>query len=136
MDVKEPILDDVVNDADQPQDDVDPKNDKSTGFKQPPRPETPDPEWNKDPNHEKEILCINYKDKGCKVRLKGIKEMIPRLWIPIKVAYDRNAELGIYHPPKHQLFYISQINRISRHEVYSTMKILSVIEKKVDKQFE
>nr|GEV75770.1 hypothetical protein [Tanacetum cinerariifolium] len=50
MDVEEPILDDVVNDADQPQDDADPKNDKSTGFKQPPRPETPDPEWNKDPN--------------------------------------------------------------------------------------
>ncbi|GKE47777.1 hypothetical protein Tco_1479035, partial [Tanacetum coccineum] len=44
----EPILDDVVNDADQPQDDVDPKKDKSTWFKQPPRPETPDLEWNKD----------------------------------------------------------------------------------------
>ncbi|GJZ32192.1 hypothetical protein Tco_0577628 [Tanacetum coccineum] len=36
MDVEEPILDDVVNDADQPQDETDPKNDKSTWFKQPP----------------------------------------------------------------------------------------------------
>ncbi|GKF80885.1 hypothetical protein Tco_0239487, partial [Tanacetum coccineum] len=33
MDVDEPILDDVVNDVDQPQDDVDPNNDKSTWCK-------------------------------------------------------------------------------------------------------
>ncbi|GJT61611.1 hypothetical protein Tco_1005144 [Tanacetum coccineum] len=44
MDVEQPILDDVVNDADKPHDDADPKKDKSTWFKQPPRPETPDPE--------------------------------------------------------------------------------------------
>ncbi|GKE33834.1 hypothetical protein Tco_1453156, partial [Tanacetum coccineum] len=50
MDVEEPILDDVVNDVDQPQDDVDPKNDKSTWFKQPPKPENPNLEWNKDLN--------------------------------------------------------------------------------------
>nr|GEU86116.1 hypothetical protein [Tanacetum cinerariifolium] len=42
MDVEEPILDDVVNDANQPQHDVDPKNDKSTWFKQSPKPKTPD----------------------------------------------------------------------------------------------
>ncbi|GJW18435.1 hypothetical protein Tco_0025871 [Tanacetum coccineum] len=44
MDVEQPILDDVVNDDDQPHDDADPKKDKSTWFKQPPRPETPNPE--------------------------------------------------------------------------------------------
>ncbi|GJV61349.1 retrovirus-related pol polyprotein from transposon TNT 1-94 [Tanacetum coccineum] len=41
---------DVVNDADRPQDDVAPKTNKpsrDTWFKQPPRPPTPDPEWNK-----------------------------------------------------------------------------------------
>ncbi|GJY08080.1 hypothetical protein Tco_0375134 [Tanacetum coccineum] len=41
---------DVVNDANRPQDDVAPKTDKlsrDTWFKQPPRPLTPDPEWNK-----------------------------------------------------------------------------------------
>ncbi|GKE73557.1 hypothetical protein Tco_1535598, partial [Tanacetum coccineum] len=48
MDMEEPIRDDVVNDADQPQDDVDPRKDNSTWFKQHPRPETADPEWNKD----------------------------------------------------------------------------------------
>ncbi|GJS48445.1 hypothetical protein Tco_0598566 [Tanacetum coccineum] len=48
MDVEEPILDDVVNDTDQPQDDANPKKDMSTWFKQPARPKTPDPKWNKD----------------------------------------------------------------------------------------
>ncbi|GKD41252.1 hypothetical protein Tco_1261459, partial [Tanacetum coccineum] len=43
MDVEEPIMDDVVND-DQPQDDAALRKDNSTWFKQPPRPETPDPE--------------------------------------------------------------------------------------------
>ncbi|GJR89276.1 hypothetical protein Tco_0213287 [Tanacetum coccineum] len=61
--------------------------------------------------------------------------MIPKLWSPVKVAYDRNDELGISHwGPKRQLFYISQINRISKHDVYSTMKILSVLRVKVDER--
>ncbi|GJV75368.1 hypothetical protein Tco_1506952 [Tanacetum coccineum] len=61
--------------------------------------------------------------------------MIPKLWSPVKVAYDRNDEQGISHwGPKRQLFYISQINRISKHDVYSTMKILSVLRVKVDQR--
>ncbi|GJU91723.1 hypothetical protein Tco_1304146 [Tanacetum coccineum] len=48
MDLKEPSIDYVVNDTDQPQDDDDPKKDNSTWFKQPPRPEPLDPEWKKD----------------------------------------------------------------------------------------
>ncbi|GKF89641.1 hypothetical protein Tco_0263604 [Tanacetum coccineum] len=48
MDMEEPILYDVVNEADQPQDDVAPTQGKPIWFKQPPRPHTPDLEWNKD----------------------------------------------------------------------------------------
>nr|GEV71185.1 hypothetical protein [Tanacetum cinerariifolium] len=44
MGVEKPILNDVVNEADQPQDDVALKKDDSTWFKQPPTLETPDPE--------------------------------------------------------------------------------------------
>ncbi|GJS75621.1 hypothetical protein Tco_0725502, partial [Tanacetum coccineum] len=50
MEVEEPIRDDVVNDVDQPRDDVDPKKDNSTWFTQHTRPETHDPEGNKDKN--------------------------------------------------------------------------------------
>ncbi|GJZ42397.1 hypothetical protein Tco_0589283 [Tanacetum coccineum] len=40
------LLKNVANDADQPQDDYAPREDNSTWFKQPPRPETPNPDWN------------------------------------------------------------------------------------------
>ncbi|GKA83722.1 integrase, catalytic region, zinc finger, CCHC-type containing protein [Tanacetum coccineum] len=50
MNVEEPILDDVVNEADQLQDDATPTQGNPIWFKQPPRPPTPDPEWNKDKN--------------------------------------------------------------------------------------
>ncbi|GJX11292.1 hypothetical protein Tco_0201151 [Tanacetum coccineum] len=47
---------------------------------------------------------------------------------PIKVAYDKYAALGIsYWGPKRQRFYGYMINRKFRHDVYSTMRILSVI---------
>ncbi|GJQ90826.1 hypothetical protein Tco_0001965 [Tanacetum coccineum] len=204
MYVEEPILDDVVNDVDQPQDDDEPKKDMSTWFKQPPRPETPDPEWNKDinvddgheqtwfndlVNAEKDPLTFDYmmatpidftkfamnrlkkdkltkadlvgpiykllkgtcrssieleynieqcylalmdqldwtnpevdrcpydlskplplqgpperkytalitKTKAARYALEGIEDMIPNLLRLVKVAYDRNSELGISH---------------------------------------
>nr|GEY33897.1 hypothetical protein [Tanacetum cinerariifolium] len=85
MDVEEPILDDVVNDANQPQDDADLKKDKSTGTK-------------------RKYYASITKTKAARYELEGIEEMIPRLWSPIKVAYDRNAELGIYHwGPKQEI---------------------------------
>ncbi|GJV40172.1 hypothetical protein Tco_1418612 [Tanacetum coccineum] len=56
--------------------------------------------------------------------------------IAAKVGYDKDVERGIKHwGPKHQLYYRSQINRLSKHSVYSTLKILSVVRVKVDKQF-
>ncbi|GJR25469.1 hypothetical protein Tco_1101701 [Tanacetum coccineum] len=55
---------------------------------------------------------------------------------PIKVAYNKDVALEISHwGPKRQLFYMSQINRFSKHDVFSTMKILSVVSVKVDKQY-
>nr|GEW45082.1 hypothetical protein [Tanacetum cinerariifolium] len=94
MDVEEPILDDVVNDADQPQDDADPKNDKSTST-------------------ERKYYASITKTKAARYELEGIEEMIPRLWIPIKVAYDMNDELGIYHwGPKQEIV----VRRVDKKE--------------------
>nr|GEU95617.1 hypothetical protein [Tanacetum cinerariifolium] len=144
INVEEPIIDDVVNNADQPEDDANPKKDNPTWFKQTPRPETPNPEWKKDSNIvegpeqklRKEVHCINYQDKGPRYELEIIEGMILRLWSPVKVAYDKDVALGIFHwGPKRKLFYRSQINRKSRHDVFFTMKILSEIRVKVDKQF-
>ncbi|GKE95099.1 hypothetical protein Tco_1579954 [Tanacetum coccineum] len=46
IDVEEPTQDEGVKHMDQPQADDTPKNDYSIWFKQPPRPETLDPDWN------------------------------------------------------------------------------------------
>ncbi|GKE01759.1 hypothetical protein Tco_1389742 [Tanacetum coccineum] len=67
------------------------------------------------------------KTKAASYELKGIEDMIPKLWSVAKVSYYKDAESRIKHwGPKRQLFYISQLNRFSMHDVYSPLKILSV----------
>ncbi|GJT91359.1 hypothetical protein Tco_1080204 [Tanacetum coccineum] len=86
-------------------------------------------------NSERKYTTLITKTKAVKYELEFVEDMIPKLWSPVKVAYDKNAKLGILHwGPKRQLFYRSQINRFSKHEVYSTMKILSMIRVKADKR--
>nr|GEV73187.1 hypothetical protein [Tanacetum cinerariifolium] len=51
-------------------------------------------------------------------------------------VYNKDVGYGVLHwGPNRQLFYRSQIKRLSRHDVYSTLKILSVVSVTVDKQF-
>ncbi|GJV30698.1 hypothetical protein Tco_1387146 [Tanacetum coccineum] len=108
---------------------------KDDFFKKPIRPPTPDPEWNTRKsvddaleqnfffNNDLEYLRrgstdIKYststtKTKAAKYEIKGIEDMVPKLWSPIKVTYDK----------------------VSRHDVYSTMRILSVTSVTVDKWY-
>nr|GEW50776.1 hypothetical protein [Tanacetum cinerariifolium] len=50
LDDEEPVVDEVVNTKEHPQDDVGTSQDRSKWFNQSPRPGTLDPEWSKDPN--------------------------------------------------------------------------------------
>nr|GEU83973.1 hypothetical protein [Tanacetum cinerariifolium] len=210
--------DDVVNDTDYPQDDVSPKTKKpsrDTWFKQPLRPPTPDPEWNKcqvldhltqeiqvqhfynllkgtctssieleynmeecfkaltyrldwnnpegdccsfdltkplslkgRPSHltaaaeyffnndleflksfdpEKKYTTSITKTKAARYEIVGIEDMVPTLWSPAKVGYDKDVLKGIKHwGDKRQLWYRSQIYKFSKHNGYSTQKILGV----------
>ncbi|GJU01125.1 hypothetical protein Tco_1111463 [Tanacetum coccineum] len=53
---------------------------------------------------------------------------------PVKVGYNNNAALGIAHwGYGHKLWYISEINKFSPHDVYSTLRILSVASIQVEK---
>ncbi|GJZ00972.1 hypothetical protein Tco_0518933 [Tanacetum coccineum] len=73
------------------------------------------------------------KTKAAKYDLPGIKAMVPNLWSPIKVAYDKYALLGTSHwGPKRQIFYGYASKRVSKHDVYSTKRILAVINVKVN----
>ncbi|GJT16418.1 hypothetical protein Tco_0875124 [Tanacetum coccineum] len=72
------------------------------------------------------------KSKAAKYDLQGIKDMVPNLWSPVKVAYNRHALLGISHwRSKRQTFYGYASNRVSKHDVYSTKRILAVTNVKV-----
>nr|GEW38284.1 hypothetical protein [Tanacetum cinerariifolium] len=67
------------------------------------------------------------KTKAVKYDLPGIKDMVPNLWSPIKVAYYKHALLGTLHfEPKRQSFYGYDTNRVSKHDVYSNKRILAV----------
>ncbi|GKB23423.1 hypothetical protein Tco_0862824 [Tanacetum coccineum] len=95
-----------------------------------------DLEYLKTGNKERKYVVSLTNTKDARYELEGIEEMIPRLWSSIKEAYDKNIALGIHHwGPKCQLFYRSRNAATSRHEVYSQMKILSVIRISVGKQF-
>ncbi|GJU49043.1 hypothetical protein Tco_1218598 [Tanacetum coccineum] len=54
--------------------------------------------------------------------------MVPTLWSTTKVGYDKEAKKGIKHwGERRKLWYRSQMNKFSKHNVYSTQKILSVV---------
>ncbi|GJT79728.1 hypothetical protein Tco_1054070 [Tanacetum coccineum] len=95
-----------------------------------------DLEYLKTGNSERKYTTSTTRTKVVKYELEFIEEMIPKLWSLVKVSCNKDVALGISHwGPKRQLFYMSQINKFSKHEVYSTMKILSAVSVKVDKQF-
>ncbi|GKB03474.1 hypothetical protein Tco_0831617 [Tanacetum coccineum] len=111
---------DVVRDDDQPQDTSEPKTSKTLNpesFTQPPRPPTPDPKWNKHkldwnnpegdrypfdlskplPLQEKTYTTSIMKTKAARYEIEGIEDIVPMLWSPTKVGYDKYAFKGIKH---------------------------------------
>ncbi|GJW02350.1 hypothetical protein Tco_1561206 [Tanacetum coccineum] len=200
-DAEENIVDEMGNADKQPDSEAAPKADnapRNNWFKQPPRPLTPDPEWNTCQNRHK-LDKITKTDLVVPVYnlLKGIcqssieleynmeecfKALFDRLdWTNPKgdsCPYDLSKPLPLKGQPGHltihaehffknDLEYLmlenverkyttsitkmkaaryelvriedmiqkSQIKRLSKHYVYSKLKILSVVRVKVDKQF-
>nr|GEV36278.1 reverse transcriptase domain-containing protein [Tanacetum cinerariifolium] len=59
------------------------------------------------------------KTKAASYEIKWIEDMVPNLWSPEKVVYDRHAFWGTSHwVPKRQRFYVFARNRILKHDVY------------------
>ncbi|GJS63358.1 hypothetical protein Tco_0677922 [Tanacetum coccineum] len=93
-----------------------------------------DLEYLKASDPEKKYTMSIMKTKAARYELVGIEDMIPNLWSVTKVGYNKDVERGIKHwGPKRQLFYRSQINKFSKHDVYLTRKILSVVSMKINK---
>ncbi|GKC34809.1 hypothetical protein Tco_1047193 [Tanacetum coccineum] len=78
------------------------------------------------------ILTMTYtmsttKTKAAKYDLPGIKDMVPNIWSPVKVSYDRYALWGISHwRQQRKSFYAYARGMQSRGDTYSTKRILAV----------
>ncbi|GKA03169.1 hypothetical protein Tco_0675950, partial [Tanacetum coccineum] len=93
-----------------------------------------DLEYLKSTDSERKYTTSITKMKATRYELVGIEDMILKQWSVTKVGYNKDAECGIKHwGPKRQLFYRSQLNKFSKHEVFSHQKILSVVSMKVNK---
>nr|GEV04291.1 hypothetical protein [Tanacetum cinerariifolium] len=85
---------------------------------------------------DRKYTTLLTKKKAAKYELKDIEDMVPTLWSPIMVAYDKHDALGTSHwGPKRQRFYGYEINRVSKHDVYSTERIMAVTNVKVNKWY-
>ncbi|GKA31553.1 hypothetical protein Tco_0717858 [Tanacetum coccineum] len=72
------------------------------------------------------------KTKAAQYDLPGIEDMVPNIWSPVKVAYDKHALWGIsYWREQRKSFYAYARGRQSRRDVYSTKRILAVTHVKV-----
>ncbi|GKA84333.1 hypothetical protein Tco_0805928 [Tanacetum coccineum] len=69
--------------------------------------------------------------------IKDREDMVLSLWSPVKVAYDKYAMWGITHwGPKRQRFYGYASNRKSKHDVFSTKRIIAVAHVKVMNKYD
>ncbi|GKA76874.1 hypothetical protein Tco_0783335 [Tanacetum coccineum] len=86
-----------------------------------------DLEYLKSSDPEKKYTTSITKTKAARHEIVGIEDMTPTLWSTIKHGYDKDAEKGIKHwGERRKLWYRSQVNKFSKHNVYSTQKILGV----------
>ncbi|GJW27705.1 hypothetical protein Tco_0044580 [Tanacetum coccineum] len=77
-------------------------------------------------------MTSTTKTKSALYDLPGIKDMVPNIWSPVKVAYDRYALWGISHwREQRKSFYAYTRGIQSRGDLYSTKRILAVTHVKV-----
>ncbi|GKB91470.1 hypothetical protein Tco_0963742 [Tanacetum coccineum] len=86
-----------------------------------------DLEFLKSSDLEKKYTTSITKIKAAWYETVVIEDMTHTLFSTIKHAYDKDAEKGIKHwGERRKLWYRSQVNKFSKHNVYSTQKILGV----------
>ncbi|GKE38809.1 hypothetical protein Tco_1462214, partial [Tanacetum coccineum] len=83
------------------------------------------------------VLTMTYttsitKTKAAQYDLSGIEDMVPNIWVPIKVAYDKHALWRISHwREQGKTFYGYARGLQSTQDVYSTKLILAVTQVEV-----
>ncbi|GJY25325.1 integrase, catalytic region, zinc finger, CCHC-type containing protein, partial [Tanacetum coccineum] len=86
-----------------------------------------DLEYLKVGNKERTYSSSITKTPVVRYTMEGIEDIIPTLWSPVIIVYDKDVALGISHwGPQRQQYYKATLNTVSKHKVFSTMRILSV----------
>nr|GEV67273.1 retrovirus-related Pol polyprotein from transposon TNT 1-94 [Tanacetum cinerariifolium] len=86
-----------------------------------------DLEFLKSSDPEKTYTKSIMKTKAARYEIVRIEDTTPTLRSTIKHGYDKDAKKGIKHwGERCKLWYRSQVNKFSNHNVYSTLKILGV----------
>ncbi|GJW46449.1 hypothetical protein Tco_0078095 [Tanacetum coccineum] len=75
------------------------------------------------------------KTKAAQYDLPGIEDMVPNIWVPIKISYDKHALWGISHwREQRKTFYGYAQGLQSTHDVYSMKCIMAVTQVEVMKK--
>ncbi|GKE75525.1 hypothetical protein Tco_1537566, partial [Tanacetum coccineum] len=74
------------------------------------------------------VMSGNHqKTKAAQYDLLGIEDMVPNIWVPVKVSYDKHTLWGISHWRKQRKTFYGYVRGLkSRHDVYFTKHILAV----------
>ncbi|GJR59083.1 hypothetical protein Tco_1501245 [Tanacetum coccineum] len=96
-----------------------------------------DLEYLREGSSSKKYTTSMTKTKAAKYDILGIEDMVPSLWNPVKVAYDRYGVWGITHwGPKRQRIYGFASNMVSKYDVYFTKRIIAATKVKVMKWYD
>nr|GFA90200.1 hypothetical protein [Tanacetum cinerariifolium] len=77
------------------------------------------------------------KTKAATYKLKWIKDLVPKLWSPVVVKYDKHAYFGTSNwGPKCQTFYGFTSNLTSSKDVYSRRRIIAVTRLTIIKKYD
>ncbi|GJZ33042.1 hypothetical protein Tco_0578478 [Tanacetum coccineum] len=77
------------------------------------------------------------KTKAATYNLKLIKDLVPNLWCPVTVKYDKHAYWGTSHwGPKRQCFHGFAANMFSSKDVYSRKRIIAVTKLSIMKKYD
>nr|GEU33278.1 hypothetical protein [Tanacetum cinerariifolium] len=93
-----------------------------------------------EPNHIVEEFSMQQDQeftKAATYELKWIEDLVPELWSPVVVKYDKHAYFGTLHwGPRHQTFYGYASNLPSSKDVYSRRRIIVVTRLTIMKNYE
>ncbi|GKA13237.1 hypothetical protein Tco_0692883 [Tanacetum coccineum] len=95
-----------------------------------------DLEYLKGKNSERTYSMSITKTPATRYTQVALEDIIPQLWSPELVVYDKDDALGISHwGPQHQQFYRAMVNSSLKHTIFFKQRILSVLSVQVEKKF-